>query len=177
VNIVTINGEAFSPEIVSEIDLKTSIIICGLEGNKDFLLNNNERIYLLNNKNDIVFNNLKIIENSYYIIEYNPHLRWSVPKGVNLSFIETRKPKSIFNVIYTNYIDIDSDPWTHDLLNISFSVYIDKERAKNLNKISVGERLFEIDIDYGPFVEESVEHIYILQNNFAFEEFKKHFDI
>jgi len=176
-NIITINGETFSPEQLAEIDFKTSIILCGLETNKNFLFHNNDRLYLLNNKSDIIFNNLKMIGNTTYILDYNPNIRWSIPKGVDLVFEEPRKSNPIFNCVYTNYIQIDSEPWSHDLLNISFCVYLDKERAKNSNKISVGERLFEININYGPFVEESIENIYILQNNFAFQEFKKHFDI
>lgn len=174
-NIITIDSETFAPDLISELDLKNSIVICALETNTNFLLHNNDRIYLLNNRNDIVFNNLKTIGNVTCIFEYNPHIKWCVPKGVDLVFKEPRKMRPVFNYIYTNYLEVDSDPWACDLLNISFCIHIDKERAKDTPKICTGERLFEIGIEYGGFVEEAIEHVYLLQNNFVFQEFKKHF--
>ena len=175
-NIITLDQETFAPDILHDINLKTSIVICALETNINFLLYNNDRLYLMNNRNDIIFNNLKTIGNTISIFDYNPHIKWSVPKGVNLNFVEPRKMKAVFNKIHTNYLEVDSDPLTHDLLNISFCVYVDKERAKETPVIHTADRLFEINIDYNSFVEDAVEEVYILQNNYVFQEFKKHLD-
>ena len=175
-NIITLDTETFSPDLIQDINFRTSIVICSLENNVNFLLQNNDRLYLLNNKNDIIFNNLKMIENSVCILEYNPHIRWCVPKGVDVVFKEPHKIKSFYKNIYTNHLEIDSDPIQHDILNINFCIHLDKDRCKEKQKIYNGERLFEIDINYGPFTEEAVEEIYLLQNNYIFQEFKKHFD-
>ena len=172
-NVITIGEDV---EQISEIDLRTNVIMCALEVDYKFVQVEDKHLYLLN-KSDIMLQTQKMIGNTIHIIEYTPNIKWCVPKGVNIWVQEPRKLRSIFQNVYINYIQLDTEPEEVDLINLSFTIYVDKERCKGMTKISCGDKLLEIDLDYSSFVEEGpVENIYVVKNNYMFQEFKTHFD-
>jgi len=175
IEIVYINEENFDPEDVLSINLSTNIVMSTLDRN-DVYLEENNRFYLLN-KTDILFNNLKVIDNTAYIIDYNPHVKWSVPKGIDLVFTEALKKVPVFYQIYTNYTEIDNDPQDNQLLSINYNIYMDKERAKGVPKIPKGTKMLEVDLKYNLINDNNIiRGLYVIKNDFIFYEFKKHFD-
>jgi hypothetical protein len=164
----------FDPEQIADIDLSRNIVLCVLESNKNILIED-YAIYLLN-QTDILFHNQKLLMDNNIIINYNPFIKWSIPKGIELVVKEPIKKQSVFNNIFINYISYDK-LLNNDLANVNFTIYINKDRSKGLTKISSGEKLLEVNYFYKLITnEEMVDNIYIIQNNYAYQEFNLHFN-
>jgi hypothetical protein len=173
-----INKDNFDPEIIANIDLEKNIVAVTIDGNK-IITDDGYRLFLTN-KNDIMLQNQKIIGNTAYVIDFNPHIKWSVPRGLDLVFGQpTIRVVDIINCSYTDTLWYEDSLITHNLMSFKFCVHIDKERTYSSTKILAGEKLLQIDIltnllHMDQYVE--IQNIYVIQNSFIFEEFKDHFE-
>lgn len=172
-NIIEVKEDT---EMLAEINLGNSVIMCGLEGNSNkFYEYEDNRIYLLN-KSDVMLQTQKMVGNTTIIWEYNPNIKWCVPKGVSLYIQEPRRAKPVFQNIFINHYELCNESEKSDIIGVSFTINIDKDRAKGLIRIPAGERILELDFDYTSFVTEPIETIYVLKNNYVFQEFYDHFN-
>jgi hypothetical protein len=152
--------------------VRNSIIICIHENNKNILFEN-KSIYLVN-PSEILFSNQRILSNNYTVVNYNPNMKFCIPLDISLTFKEPEREKTYINKIYPNinYI-IKSGEIT--LVSYTFSVFIDRERTKEMNRVLRYEKFIEVGFEYKPFAENAIENIYLIQNNFCFQEFEQHF--
>lgn len=173
--LVYINNDNFNPETIYDIDLETSIVASLLENNNIFK-DDKHHLYLCA-KTDIMLQNLKMIGNTNYILDFNPNIKWSIPKGIDVMF---NTPSTVVNDIiagiFTDTILYDEEPLVNNLMSYKFCLHIDKERTKNAVKILSGTRLLVIHPVETIFNGGYVSHIYVIQNNYIYDEFKLHFD-
>lgn len=176
-NLIYLNTDNFDPEEVYNIDLSKNIIASTLENNTIFKNDN----YHLNicNKTDIMLQNLKIIDNKIYILDFNPNIKWSIPKGLDIEVNKTySKTIDFINSYYTDMIWYDEEPKDNYLTSFKYCIHIDKDRTKSATKIHAGEKLLNVDIVSTLLSNEytEVHNIYVIYNNYIYEEFKLHFD-
>jgi len=164
----------FDPEQLSDIDFSNSVVLCTVENNKNISYDN-EYLYILNH-NDISLHTQRILNNDIYV-NFNPHIKWSVPLGVYLRFREVNKKIPIVDKVFVNYNDVENLNY-HKLIELNFTLILNKERCNkdNLNKLKASKRMLTVGFEYGIFRNSPVENIYIIQNNYAYQEFSLHFD-
>ncbi len=172
IKIKTREDEIFDSEKVSNIDLTKNIIISSMEHQLNFTYD--DELLYLTLYNDITINTQKIVENKT-IINYNPHIKWCIPKGIILIFDEYFSNTSIIDKIHINCDKVDNKiSW---LINYNFQLFINRNRCKNFVKLNNGSKILTVDFNYGPFCDFDIENIYIIQNDYIFQEFINHFSI
>jgi len=162
------------PSKISHIDIKTSIVLCVTENNTNILLD--DKSITLINPSDISFSSQRILTNNYTIINYSPNIRWSIPNDINITFKEALagKEKSYFGNIYISIpFNVPCD--SNTLISYAFSIYVDRSRSKEMGKIRKGDRLLDVGFDYKIFAETIIDKIYVIWNNYCFQEFEMHF--
>lgn len=178
IEVIDNKDKEFSPEDILGIDLKEQILISLTENNK-YLNFDGNNIHLLNQKEIYPFQ-LKQLDESL-ILDYNPNIKWSIPKHIRIEFIEPERSKVLstpyFSHIYKNTKTL-KECKNYDLKTFTFSIYLDHNRFKN-EKLLIGEKLLELDLFFHwKFIntERDLTKIIILKNNYAFQEFEMHFE-
>jgi hypothetical protein len=164
------------PSEIARIDIKNNIIMCVTENNNNIQIVDND--ILLSNPANISFNNQKVLPNNFTSINYAPNIRWSIPNFIDIIFEEPYdyRVKTYFSNIYINTTyKVKCD--CNRLLSHSFNIYIDRTRSQEMGKIPKGEYLLQIDFVQKVLSEEPIENIYLIQNNYCFQEFETHFNI
>lgn len=162
------------PDIIKNIDVKNDVIICE-QSKKNSIIYQKNKLYLQND-NSFEFYNQKIT-NQYVVLNFNPYIKWSLPIGVDLNFTESKKESPFILKIYSNYVDIKQNENNQIINNLTFTLYIDKDRIKRTTNIPAKTNLLNIEFDYCMDCENAVNNIYHIKNNFVYEEFIKHFYI
>lgn len=176
-NLIYLNTDNFDPEEVYDIDLSKNIVASTLESNTIF---KNDRSHLnICNKTDIMLQNLKIIDNKIYVLDFNPSIKWSIPKNADINFSTPYiKINDYINTFYIDTIWCDEEPEKNYLISFKYTIHIDKDRTKSATKIQSGESLFDVNF-YQPLLSNAdfeIDNIYVIYNNYIYEEFKLHFD-
>ena len=164
------------PSKIAHINMKNSIIGCFTENNTNVEVIN--KSIFLKNSSDIFFSNQKILSNNFTIINYMPNIKWCFPNDITLTFNEATefREKSYFSDIYiTRTLHVKNTENT--LMSNTFNIYVDRSRSKEMGKIQKNEYLLEVNFEYKLFSEVNIESIYLIQNNYCFQEFEQHFGI
>lgn len=167
-----IDEKNFDPNILVDIDVENSIILSTLENNNITIT---DKELFLNTNNEINIYNQKLVGDDIFI-NFSPIIKWSVPNDVSLKFTDSNKESPFLEKIYTKYNFIKKEE-NYSFFTINFILHINKNQIdKNMVKINRNQQILAVNIDYGIFRETPIDNLYIIKNDYIFEDFLNHFE-